>query len=314
MNTILLTGASGQVGWELARALSPLGTVTAPGRELCNLAQPQSLARLVDEVRPQIIVNAAAYTAVDQAESEQVLAATVNADAPAVLAAAARKHAALLLHYSTDYIFDGSKVSAYVETDTPNPLNAYGRSKLAGEQAIRASGADHLIFRTSWVYASRGKNFLKTILRLAAEREVLRIVDDQIGAPTWSRLVAETTALVLQHNLAMRSVGAFESSLLNLTASGVTSWHGFATAILAAAHERGMSFKCRQLTPITSAQYPLPATRPENSRMSCAQLEGRYALKMPAWDSSLQLVMDEIGGMARPPVAASLVAAHEASQ
>ena len=311
MNTILLTGASGQVGWDLARALAPLGTVIAPPRERFDLAHPDALGAFVDELRPQVIVNAAAYTAVDQAESEPVLAGRVNAYAPEALAAAARKHNALLVHYSTDYVFDGAKAGPYLESDAVAPLSVYGESKLAGEQAIRASGCEYLIFRTSWVYSARGRNFLRTILRLAAEREKLQIVDDQIGAPTWSRLIAETTALVLQQNIAMRRLGAFESALLHLTASGSTSWHGFAAAIVSAARDRGLALKCREVQPIPTAGYPLPARRPANSRMSNRMLELRYGLSMPAWDSQLQLVMNEAVGEIKPLPVAAIMAAQD---
>jgi dTDP-4-dehydrorhamnose reductase len=285
--------------------------VIAPGRDRFDLAHPDSLGALVDDLQPQVIVNAAAYTAVDQAEAEPALAGWINAYAPEVLAAAARKHDALLVHYSTDYVFDGAKSGAYLESDAPAPLNVYGASKLAGEQAICTSGCDYLIFRTSWVYSSRGKNFLRTVLRLAGEREKLQIVDDQTGAPTWSRLIAETTALVLQQNIAMRRLCAFESALLNLTAAGATSWHGFAAAIVAAARDRGMPLKCLEVLPIPTAGYPLPARRPANSRMSCRMLELRYGLKMPAWESQLQLVMNEVGGEIKPLQVAELMAAHD---
>lgn len=304
MTTVLLTGASGQVGWELARSLLPLGAVVMPGRDRCDLAQPETLAVLVDEVRPQVIVNAAAYTAVDQAEKEPDLAMKVNAGAPEALAAAARRHGALLVHYSTDYVFDGSKTAPYLEDDAPNPLNAYGRGKLVGEEAIRAAGCDYLIFRTSWVYSLRGKNFLRTILRLSSELETLQVVNDQFGAPTWARLIAETTALVLHRDIALRRQGVFESGLLNLTAAGATSWHGFAAAIVSVARERGMLLKCREVMPITTAKYPLLAKRPANSRLSCGMLKVRYGLEMPSWETSLRLVMDEPGVAGKPALAA----------
>jgi dTDP-4-dehydrorhamnose reductase len=304
MSTVLLTGAGGQVGWELARALMPLGTVVMPGRERCDLARPETLAKLVDEVRPQIIVNAAAYTAVDQAEKEPDLAMTVNADAPGELAAAGRKHGALLVHYSTDYVFDGRKAAPYLEDDPPNPLGAYGRSKLAGEEAIRAAGGDFLIFRTSWVYSARGRNFARTILRLAGELKTLQVVDDQVGAPTWARLVAETTALALHRDLALRRRGAFQSGLLNLTASGATSWHGFASAIVSAARERNAPLKCREVAPIPTAKYPLLARRPANSRLYCGMLKVRYGLAMPSWETGLRLVMDELGAADKAAIAA----------
>jgi dTDP-4-dehydrorhamnose reductase len=291
---ILLIGSTGQVGWELARALTPLGRVLIPERSQCDLARPDTLTALIDALRPDVIVNAAAYTAVDKAEEEGDLAMTINAHAPGVLAAAARRHGALLLHYSTDYVFDGKQARAYSEADTPGPAGAYARSKLAGEQAVRATGADYLIFRTSWVYAARGKNFLKTILRLAGEREELRIVADQIGAPTWARLIAEVTALALQQDLARRKHGGFENGTYHLTAAGETSWYGFATAIVTTARVFGADLKCHKVVPITTAEYPLPAARPANSRLSGAKLAARYGLEMPAWEDSMKLCLAEI--------------------
>jgi dTDP-4-dehydrorhamnose reductase len=294
MSNILLIGSNGQLGWELARTLAPLGRVMVPERSQCDLARLDTLAALVNAFEPDVIVNAAAYTAVDNAENEANLAMTINARAPGALATAARRHGALLVHYSTDYVFDGTKTGAYAETDAPNPVGVYGRSKLAGEEAVHAAGADHLIFRTSWVYAARGKNFLRTILRLAGEREELRIVADQFGAPTWARLIAEATALALQQDLARRKSGGFESGTFNLTAAGETSWHGFAGAIVAAARARGAVLKCRAVTPITTAEYPLPAARPANSRLSGARFAERYGLEMPDWERGMQLCLDEI--------------------
>jgi dTDP-4-dehydrorhamnose reductase len=294
MSNILLIGSNGQVGWELARALLPLGRVLVPERNQCDLASLDALTALVNSLRPDVIVNAAAYTAVDKAEGETNLAMTVNARAPGALAAAARHYGALLVHYSTDYVFDGKKAGAYSETDAPNPGSVYGRSKLAGEEAVRDAGADHLIFRTSWVYAARGKNFLKTILRLAGEREELRIVADQFGAPTWARLIAEVTALALQQDLARRKRGDFESGTFNLTAAGETSWHGFAGAIIAAARARGAKLMCRTVVPITTAKYPLPAARPGNSRLAGDKLAERYGLTMPEWEDCMQLCLAEL--------------------
>lgn len=294
MLNILLLGSNGQVGWELTRTLMPLGRVIVPERILCDLARADQLTTLVDAARPDVIVNAAAYTGVDKAEQEVILAMAINAEAPGVLATAARRHGALLVHYSTDYVFDGTKAGAYSELDTPNPRSAYGRSKLAGEQAVRAAGADHLIFRTSWVYAARGKNFLKTILRLSGEREELRIVADQFGAPTWARLIAEVTALALQQDLARRKNGGFDSATFNLTAAGETSWHGFASAIVSAAQAHGAALMCRAVVPITTAEYPLPAARPANSRLCGAKLAERYALQMPGWDCGMQLCLADL--------------------
>ena len=291
---ILLLGSSGQIGWELARTLMPVGHVIAPERSQFDLANPATLTTLIDASQPHVIVNAAAYTAVDKAEHETSLAMTVNGRAPGVLATAACRHGALLVHYSTEYVFDGAKTGAYSEADAPSPGSAYGRSKLSGEEAVRAAGADHLIFRTSWVYAARGKNFLRTILRLAGEREELRVVADQFGAPTWARLIAEVTALTLHKELARRESGESGSGTFNLTAAGDTTWHGFASAIVAAARARGARLKCRAVVPITTAEYPLPAPRPANSRLSGAKLAQRYALEMPGWDCCMQLCLAEL--------------------
>jgi dTDP-4-dehydrorhamnose reductase len=287
---ILLTGKNGQVGWELQRTLQPLGKVAACGHAELDLADAAAVRRKLDEVRPDVIVNAAAYTAVDKAESEPEQAHAVNAAAPALLAQEAARRGALLIHYSTDYVYDGAKAAPYVETDRTNPLGAYGRSKLAGEEGIRASGCDHLIFRTSWVYAARGANFLRTILRLAAEREELRIVMDQIGAPTWARLIAEATALALRQALAERRHGRFESGLFHLACAGETSWHGFASAIVA-----GRSgLRVKTVTPITTADYPLPAPRPANSRLDTGAFRARFGLALPDWRDCLPLCLEEI--------------------
>jgi dTDP-4-dehydrorhamnose reductase len=287
---ILLTGKNGQVGWELARALLPLGRVHAFGHAELDLADAAAVRRTLDEVRPQVIVNAAAYTAVDKAESEPEQANAVNAAAPALLAQEAARRGALLIHYSTDYVYDGAKAAPYVETDPTNPLGAYGRSKLAGEAGIRAAGADHLIFRTSWVYAARGANFLRTILRLAAEREELRIVADQIGAPTWARLIAEATAHALRQAMQERSGGTFDSGVFHLAAAGETSWHGFASAIVAG--RSGLRVKA--VMPITTADYPLPAPRPANSRLDTGAFRARFGLALPDWRDCLQLCLEEL--------------------
>lgn len=305
MIRILLTGATGQVGWELARALAPLGTIIAPGRARLDLAQPQTLAAAVDDAQPDVIVNAAAYTAVDKAEQDTAASTAVNADAPLELAKAARKRGALLVHYSTDYVFDGAKAGAYGEDDVPNPLSVYGKSKLAGDTAIAESGADHLIFRTSWVYAARGRNFLLTMLRLAAEREQLRVVDDQYGAPCWSRLIAVSTVYALREDMARRRDGTFASGLFNLTVGGSVSWFGFASAILAAARTHGMPMKCREVVPITTADYPLPARRPANSRLATAKVEKRYGLQLPDWNRCMHLCLAEVIADHGFPVAAA---------
>lgn len=292
---ILLTGGNGQVGWELVRALLPLGEIIAAKRSQADLADLDGLRRSVQKYSADVIVNAAAYTAVDKAETEQDLAFLINAEAPGVLAEEAKKSGALLIHYSTDYVFDGTKISAYMEDDVPNPVNIYGQSKLAGEQAIQASGVDYVILRTSWVYAARGHNFLKSILRLAAEREQLNIIVDQLGSPTWARLIAETTAHILRQSLLERREGGFNSGLYHLTSAGETSWHGFARMIVdVAKQQQNQTVKSRIINPIPTTDYPLPAKRPANSRLATGRLEQHFGLKMPAWDDALKLCMADI--------------------
>ncbi|MDO9423735.1 MAG: dTDP-4-dehydrorhamnose reductase [Methylobacter sp.] len=292
---ILLTGGNGQVGWELVRALLPLGEIIAAKRSQTDLADLDGLRRSVQKYSADVIVNAAAYTAVDKAETEQDLAFLINAEAPGVLAEEAKKSGALLIHYSTDYVFDGTKISAYMEDDVPNPVNIYGQSKLAGEQAIQASGVDYVILRTSWVYAARGHNFLKSILRLAAEREQLNIIADQLGSPTWARLIAETTAHILRQSLLERREGGFNSGLYHLTSAGETSWHGFARMIVdVAKQQQNQTVKSRIINPIPTTDYPLPAKRPANSRLATGRLEQHFGLKMPAWDDALKLCMADI--------------------
>ncbi len=295
---ILLTGASGQVGWELARSLMPLGEVLVPERTRCDLARPETLAALVAELAPQVIVNAAAYTAVDRAETDEALAMRVNAEAVGELAVAARRAGALLLHYSTDYVFDGSKAGAYLERDPVAPLNAYGRSKLAGEQAIAAAGCEHLIFRTTWVYAARGANFLLTMLRLGAERESLRIVADQFGAPTWARNIADASALALVQAQRERAAGRFTSGVFHLAGGGETTWHGFAEAIFAQArtHLPGCRLRVTEVLPIATADYPTPAARPHNSRLDQQALAKRFGLRLPHWEVALARCIEELGG------------------
>ena len=282
---ILLTGKNGQVGWELQRALAPLGEVIAPDRRALDLASGDSISTAVRAVSPDVIVNAAAYTAVDRAESEPDLAMRVNGAAPAILAEEARRLGALMVHYSTDYVFDGTKQGAYVEDDAPAPLNQYGRSKLAGEQAVRTTAGAYCIFRTSWVYAARGHNFLNTILRLARERAELRIVDDQIGAPTWARSIADMTAAALSGPARERS------GLYHLTASGSVSWHGFARAILEGARSRFPDVSMPRLVPIPSSEYPLPAHRPLNSRLDNARLHAAFGLAPCRWEVMLAQCM-----------------------
>ncbi|NOU21879.1 MAG: dTDP-4-dehydrorhamnose reductase [Methyloglobulus sp.] len=292
---ILLTGATGQVGWELARTLLPLGEVIAVNRDQADLADLNALRAVIWQHKPNVIVNPAAYTAVDKAETEQELAFLVNAEAPCVLAEEAKKIGALLIHYSTDYVFDGTQSLPYTEEDRPNPINVYGQSKLAGEQAIQSVACDYLILRTSWVYTGRGNNFLKTILRLAAEREELKIVADQIGSPTWARLIAETTAHIVRQAMLERQGNSFNSNIYHLTSSGSTSWHGFAQKIVDIVREQGkLELKNRAIHPIPTTDYPLPAKRPANSRLSTHRLEQQFGLTLPSWDNALRLCMQEM--------------------
>jgi dTDP-4-dehydrorhamnose reductase len=292
VRTILLTGASGQVGWELQRTLSTLGRVIAPRHAEFDLARPDTLPAALRNIKPDLIVNPAAYTAVDKAESEQEMAYAVNAEAPRVLAKEAARLGITLVHYSTDYVFDGSQFSAYSETDAPNPLGIYGASKLAGEDLVQASGADHLILRTSWVYGLRGKNFLLTMQRLAREREKLAVVADQFGAPTWARSVAEATAQMLALWLAPGATADDRqrlSGLYHLTCAGRTSWHGFAEAILEHMQARGE--KTARLKAISTAEYPTPAQRPANSVLANEKLQQGFGIRMPAWDEALALCL-----------------------
>ncbi|MFL6675631.1 MAG: dTDP-4-dehydrorhamnose reductase [Massilia sp.] len=283
---ILLAGRSGQVGYELERCLQELGEVVAPDRARMDLSDPGQVRSVLRAVRPNLIVNAAAYTAVDRAESEPAIAHRINAEAPAVMAEEARALGAAMVHFSTDYVFDGSKQGAYVETDAPAPLNVYGRTKLLGEQAVAAAGIAHLVLRTSWVYGMRGHNFLLTMLRLAAQRGEVRVVADQHGAPTWSRTVAQTTA----HLLALAQAGGAgwwleNSGTYHLACQGSTTWSGFAEAIMAA---RGTG--CR-VTPISTEEYPTPATRPRNSQLDSSRLIAR-GCHIPDWREALALCLE----------------------
>lgn len=291
---ILLLGKNGQVGWELQRALAPLGRITACDSDECDLADPAALRDLVRAVHPDAIVNAAAYTAVDRAESERDLAWAVNAAAPGVLAEEATRLDAWLVHYSTDYVFDGSKSGAYGEEDATAPLSVYGASKLAGEQAIAASGCRYLIFRTSWVYAARGGNFARTMLRLAQERESLRVVGDQFGAPTAAELIADVTAHCLRD--AVRPGGDACLGLYHLVAGGETSWHGYARFVLQQAVEAGIELRCApdDVHAITTAEYPTPARRPANSRLDTARLQRVFGLTLPDWTYHARRTLAEI--------------------
>lgn len=292
---ILVIGKSGQVAWELQRSLTLLGEVVALGRPEADLLQPAALLAKIAVLRPAVIVNAAAYTAVDKAEGEEAQAMQINGTAVGDLAAAAQAVGALLVHYSTDYVFDGRQPGAYAEDVRPCPLNAYGRSKLAGEQAMQAVGGDFLILRTTWVYAARGQNFLRSMLRLAQERDSLRIVADQIGAPTWARSIAEATAVMCRQALARRASGQFVSGVYHLTASGETSWHGFASLVVARAQAAWpQRVLTREVLPIPTTAYPLPAQRPLNSRLAGDKLRRDYGLVLPDWTMGVQLCLDEL--------------------
>ena len=306
---ILLTGRGGQVGWELERALAPLGEVSAFDRAGLDLADPDQIRSVLRELKPGVVVNAAAYTLVDRAESEPEAAFAINARAPGILAEEATRLGALFIHYSTDYVFDGTKAGPCTEDDIPNPLNVYGASKLEGERAIRASGARHWIFRTGWVYAPRGKNFFLTILRLAREGKPLRVVSDQFGAPTSAAMLARATAEAISRQLIQppSSLGAVgrqslaadaagtdsrpttdhappPSGIYHMSAAGRTSWHGFACAIL---REFGIA---DPVTAITAAEYPTPARRPANTTLDNRRLAASFGIRMPRWEAGLREV------------------------
>lgn len=288
---ILLVGKNGQVGWELERSLMPVGRVVAVDRKLMDLQNADAIREIIQNHKPNVIVNAAAYTAVDKAEEEVDLAMLVNADAPRVMAEEAKKLNSLLIHYSTDYVFDGNKLSPYTELDEPNPINVYGKSKLAGERAIQNINGDYIILRTSWVYGQRGSNFLLTMLRLMKDRDSLNIVADQRGAPTWSRLIAEVSAQVIVHAWMNKKKEKFASGLYHLTASGEASWYDFASAIADNAQEQGLDLKINNINPIQSADYPTPAKRPLNSQLSLKSLLNHYNVYIPSWRETLRLCM-----------------------
>jgi dTDP-4-dehydrorhamnose reductase len=301
---LLITGAIGQVGWQLQRTLAPLGEVTACTRSQIDLSDPEGAAKAMREYSPDIVVNAAAYTAVDKAESEPELARTINATAPGRIADELARTGGLLVHYSTDFVFDGTKTGAYEETDPAGPLNVYGRTKLAGEQLIATSGCAHVILRTTWVYDIRGKNFLRTALRLAREREELRMVSDQHGAPTWARAIAEGTALIVAHCAHQRgSSGWGHGGVYHLTAAGQTTWAGFAEQILeeyeslaswpADTGEYGSPLLAKRVVAITSEQYQVPAKRPQNSVLSNAKLQSTFGLHLPDWRVQLRLALQD---------------------
>jgi len=284
MTPILLIGCDGQVGWQLQRALSPLGAVTAVDRAQCDLADPVAIRGVIAALKPRIIVNAAAYTAVDRAESEPELAQAINATAPTVMAEAAKPLGALLVHYSTDYVFDGSKPTPYVESDPTCPLSVYGATKRDGEDGILAAGGRALIFRTSWGFGARGQNFVKTILRLAGEGRALRIIDDQVGAPTPAALISDVTGQILAATRRGTEIG--DARLYHLTAANPVSWCGFAREILRqAAATPGLEGlpASESVAAIGTVDYPTPARRPMNSRLDCSRLENDFGLDLPDW-------------------------------
>ena len=306
---ILLIGTNGQIGRELQKLLPRIGEVTSLDRSRLNLAQPEEVRRAIRTFHPQIIVNAAAYTAVDKAESEEAAARAINAEAPGIMAEEAKRSGAALIHYSTDYVFDGSKATPYSEADSTNPLNAYGRTKLEGELAIQASGASYLIFRTSWVYATQGKNFLLTILRLATQREELRIVRDQTGAPTLNSEIARATTAVLAHCIGTEETRfSFSdvSGIYHMTAGGLTNWYDFAKSILElatkvpatcqwfAAATNGLPVITRRVIPIPAKEHPSPAQRPAYSVLSNALLHRTFALQLPDWRQQLSSAFDNV--------------------
>lgn len=301
LGRILIVGAAGQLGKELQRSFAGMGEILCRDRESVDLAVEDQVHALVRDTEPDLILNAAAYTAVDRAESEPDLAMAINAVAPRILAEEAASRKILLVHYSTDYVFDGTKQGAWIETESPNPLNVYGRTKLAGEQAVRAVGGKHLIFRTSWVYGPHGKNFLLTMLRLGREHDRLNIVDDQIGAPTTSIELADATRTIVEGALE----GAYGqpeewSGLYHMTCGGSTSWCGFARAIFDRAPWSVQNKPT--VHPILSSEYPTPAKRPQNSVLCNQRLEDKFSVKLANWEDALQAVLGQLE-MARPQTA-----------
>ncbi len=296
---ILLLGKNGQVGWELQRSLAPLGEVVAcdfdsPPATRADFSDPASLMPLIQRVRPDLIVNSAAHTAVDKAESEPELARTLNALAPGVIAQQATELGALLVHYSTDYVFDGSGTHARGEDEATAPLSVYGRTKLEGETLIRASGCRHLILRTSWVYAARGGNFARTMLRLAAERDELRVIADQVGAPTGAELLADVTALAVRAVQADPAVGG----TYHCAAAGETNWHAYARFVIEWARQRGHAVKVApdRILALRTQDYPTPAQRPLNSRLDTSRLQRALALTMPPWQHGVERMLSEVLG------------------
>lgn len=295
MTRILVTGVTGQVGYELLNTLRELGDVKGLTRQQADLSQPESLIEPIREWRPEVIINPAAYTAVDKAESETDLAMRVNRDAPGILAEQAKALGALLIHFSTDYVFDGCQNRPYRENDPTGPINAYGTSKLAGEQAIQAAGGDYLILRTAWVYSYRGNNFLNSMIRLMQEREELGIVADQRGCPTSALFLADATADIVERAQKKRQQGRFESDIYHLTCAGEASWYEFAAAIREELLGKKQNAALARLNPINTEDYPTPAKRAAYSVLDCGKILERYRIQRPEWEEALRVVMGLVG-------------------
>ncbi|RDK12137.1 dTDP-4-dehydrorhamnose reductase [Cupriavidus lacunae] len=294
--TLLVTGCNGQLGFELQRSLAPLGRVVALDRAACDLTQVDEIRRLVREVRPDLIVNPAAYTAVDKAEDDPDTAFSINGTAPGVLAEEAKALGSLLVHYSTDYIFDGRRDRAYVETDPVGPQSVYGKSKLVGEQAVTASGAAALVLRTCWVAGAHGSNFAKTMLKLGRERDSLRVISDQYGAPTTASLIADVTAQIVARHWLFGDRSVFPAGIYHLAAAGETTWHGYATEVLAYAASKGVELKVdpARIEAIPATAYPLPAPRPSNSRLDTGKLRDTFGIHLPDWRPGIHYLLDQI--------------------
>lgn len=294
--TLLVTGSNGQVGFELRRSLAPLGNVIALDRAACDLSRPDTLRQLIRQYRPDVIVNPAAYTAVDKAETDADAAFAVNGAAAGVLAEEAKALGSLLVHYSTDYVFDGRKAGPYVELDAVDPQSIYGKSKLAGEQAIAASGATALVLRTCWVAGAHGGNFAKTMLKLGRERDSLRVIADQFGAPTTAALIADVTAQIIARHWLAGDRAAFPAGIYHLAAGGETTWHAYATEVLRYAASKGVALKAdpESIVPIPASEYPLPAPRPANSRLDTSKLRETFDIHLPDWQQGIHFLLDQI--------------------
>lgn len=292
---VLIVGSAGQLGTELRRSFAGTGEIVCRDKESADLAVADQVRAMIRSTEPDLILNAAAYTAVDRAESEPELAMAINATAPRILAEEAARRNVLLVHYSTDYVFDGSKQGPWIESDSPNPMNVYGKSKLAGEEAVQHAGGRHLIFRTSWVYGPHGNNFLLTMLRLGRERDKLSIVDDQVGAPTTSIALADATRTIVDDVLSGK-YGRTEdwTGLYHMTCGGSTSWYGFASAIFAAT-KASRNGKTLELKPIPSSEYPTPARRPLNSVLSNQKLQEKFGVRLPEWEGALKTTLEMLG-------------------